>query len=88
MNFRQYENTRVLRLPQVEWGRKLPPATLTLTLCLTLTYDSDLDICDRSTCDLDLGPHTRLKTKIFNFLTMVTLTYDLDLQTRPRYDGP
>ncbi len=88
-------------LPQVNGVQNFPnnfnldTTTLTFDFCdldpdeldlrpLTLTYDLDpLDIDPWTTFS-----DTRLKTGIFTFLTLVTLTFDLDLHTHPRYDGP
>ena len=74
-------------LPEVHWVENSPkiidhnPVTLTFNL---LFWPSQLLTKDLDLCDLDLGP-TYLKVEAFKFLTLVTLTYDL--QSCARYDG-
>ncbi len=58
------------------------PTTMTLA-----AFDLDLSDPSLDSCDIDLGrPFLILGWKL-EFLHL-TLTFDLDFQTRPRYDGP
>ncbi len=89
----KYENALVGHYPQVDEVQNFPnnfdlgPMTFTLTFFYLDPRNLDLRPLTLTpvTLTLDTFSDTRLKT---DFSYFWPLTYDLELQTRPRYDGP